>query len=99
MLFAFLARLTIILNWRLQRSSRLQQLFIDPLTIQWPLFNPVTIYRSLGWSIWPWGSISTTLRTTALRFVTAQSHQTVCAVKSHSRALATFKIWYCAYIA
>ena len=32
-----------------------------------------------------------------LRSATAQYHQTACAVKSHSRALATFKIWYCAY--
>jgi len=36
------------LNWRLHCSSRPQQLFIDPLTIQWPPFDPVTIYRPLG---------------------------------------------------
>ena len=52
---AFLARLTIILNWRLHCSSRPQQLFIDPLAIQWHPFDPVTIYRPLGWSIWPLG--------------------------------------------
>jgi len=29
-------------------------------------FDPVTIHRPLGWSNWPLGSISTTLRTTDL---------------------------------
>ena len=43
------------LNWRLHCSSRSQQLFIDPLVIQWPPFDPVTIYRPLGWSNWPLG--------------------------------------------
>jgi len=50
--FAFLAPLTKILNWRLHCSSRPQELFIDPLAIQWPPFDPVTIYRTLGWSNW-----------------------------------------------
>ena len=31
-----------------------------------PPSDPVTIYRPLGWCNWPLGSISTTLRTTAL---------------------------------
>ena len=47
-------------------SSRPQQLFIDPLAIQWPPIDPVTIYRPLGQSNWLLGSISTTLRTTGL---------------------------------
>ena len=34
-----------------------------------------------------------------LRCTTAQYQQTVCAVKSHSGALATFKMRYCVYIA
>jgi len=33
-------------------SSRPQQLFIDPLAIQWPPIDPVTIYRPLGQSNW-----------------------------------------------
>ena len=33
-----------------------------------------------------------------LRCATAQHHQTICAVLSHSRALATFQILYTAYI-
>jgi len=53
--FAFLARLKIILNWRLHCSSRPQQLFIDPRAIQWPLFDPSTIYRPLEWSNRPLG--------------------------------------------
>jgi len=45
--------LTIILNWRLHCSSRPQQLFVDPLAIQWPPFDAVTNYRPLGWTNWP----------------------------------------------
>jgi len=36
-------------------ASLLQELFIDPLAMQWPPFDPVTIYRPLGWSNWPLG--------------------------------------------
>jgi len=53
--FAFRARLTIIFNRRLHCSSRFQQLFIDPLAIQWPPFDPLTIYQPLGWPNWPLG--------------------------------------------
>jgi len=53
--FAFLAQLTRSLNWTLHCSGRPQELFIDPLAIQWPSFDPVTIYRPLGWSNWPLG--------------------------------------------
>ena len=64
--FAFLAWFTMILNWRLHCSSRPQELFIDLLAIRWPPFDPVTIYRPLDGPVHPWGSISTTLRTTGL---------------------------------
>ena len=37
-------------DWRVHCCSRPQQLFIDPLAIQWPPFDPVTIYQPLGWS-------------------------------------------------
>ena len=63
---AFLARLTIILNWRLHCFSRPQELFIQHLAIQWHRFDPVTIYRPLDGPIDPWGSISTTWGTTGL---------------------------------
>jgi len=38
----------------LHRSSRPQQLFIDPWTFSDPI-RPLTIYRHLGWSNWPLG--------------------------------------------
>jgi len=53
--FAFLAQLTIILNWKLNCSSRPQQLFIAILVIQWPPFDLVSIYRLPGWFNWPLG--------------------------------------------
>jgi len=45
------------------------KIFLELRAIQWPPFDPATIYRPLVWSSWPLGSISTTLRTTGLRFL------------------------------
>jgi len=47
--FAFLARLTIILHWRLHCSSRPQSLFIDP----WPCSDPFQLrdYLSTLWMV------------------------------------------------
>jgi len=64
--FAFLARSTIILNWRLQCSiipssySLTPWLFSDPHSTPWLFIDP------LDCPIEPWGSISATLRTTTL---------------------------------
>ena len=46
--FVFLARLTLILNWRLHCSSKTQQLFIDPLG------HSVTPVRSRDYLSTPW---------------------------------------------
>jgi len=51
---------------RLHCSSRPQQLFIDSLVIQWPHLTLWLFIDPLDGPIDPWGSISTTLRTTAL---------------------------------
>jgi len=64
--FAFLARLTIILNWRLHCSSRPQQLFIDPWSFSDPHSTTWLFVDPLDGPIDLWGSISTTLRTTEL---------------------------------
>ena len=43
--FAFLDRSTVSLNWSLHCSSRPQHLFIVPLAVRWPPFDPMTIYQ------------------------------------------------------
>ena len=56
------------LNWRLHISSRPQQFFIDPLAINWPHSTPWLFIDPLDGPVDPWGSISTTLRTTGLKY-------------------------------